>query len=344
MKQLTCEMCGSTEMMKQDGVFVCQACGCKYSVEEAKKMMVEGTVSVQGTVKVDSTDFVEKQIRNARRALGKEDWAEAEKYYNIVEENDPDNIEAVFFSSYGKARLSLSDSDFFKREQIFNVLKKSISVISDYYDTTTENKDEVLKLIDEHIVKLLNATFVFQRQGVSVMGALSAAVGVTGSRVWCANLLNEVKTAFILELKQISAAHDDEIIKELLAKYNPTQVTPNSNSTVQPNTETGNKTEINNAPQTKNENTGGCYVATAVYGSYDCPEVWTLRRFRDYTLAETWYGRAFIRTYYAISPTLVKWFGHTTWFKTLWRGKLDRMVESLNAKGVENTPYKDKLW
>ena len=34
-------------------------------------------------------------------------------------------------------------------------------------------------------------------------------------------------------------------------------------------------------------NSGGCYVATAVYGSYDCPEVWTLRRYRDYTLAAT---------------------------------------------------------
>ena len=38
MKQLTCEMCGSTELIKQDGFFVCQTCGTKYSVEEAKKM------------------------------------------------------------------------------------------------------------------------------------------------------------------------------------------------------------------------------------------------------------------------------------------------------------------
>lgn len=88
----------------------------------------------------------------------------------------------------------------------------------------------------------------------------------------------------------------------------------------------------------------GCYVATAVYGSYDCPQVWTLRRFRDYQLAETWYGRAFIRTYYAISPTLVKWFGHTEWFKKMWKGKLDRMVANLNAEGVEDTPYEDKVW
>ena len=50
----------------------------------------------------------------------------------------------------------------------------------------------------------------------------------------------------------------------------------------------------------------GCYVATAVYGSYDCPEVWTLRRFRDYQLRQTAHGRAFVRSYYKISATLVK--------------------------------------
>lgn len=89
---------------------------------------------------------------------------------------------------------------------------------------------------------------------------------------------------------------------------------------------------------------GGCYVATAVYGSYDCPEVWTLRRFRDYSLAKTWYGRTFIRMYYAISPILVKWFGKRTWFKKLWKPTLDRMVHNLNNTGVDNTPYNDQIW
>ena len=98
------------------------------------------------------------------------------------------------------------------------------------------------------------------------------------------------------------------------------------------------------ANQQSSASSGGCYVATAVYGSYDCPQVWTLRRFRDYTLAETWYGRAFIRTYYAISPTLVKWFGHTEWFKNLWRDKLDYMVDSLKGKGFKDTPYDDRQW
>ncbi len=87
---------------------------------------------------------------------------------------------------------------------------------------------------------------------------------------------------------------------------------------------------------------GGCYIATCVYGSYDCPQVWTLRRFRDYILDETWYGRLFIKCYYAFSPTLVKLFGETKWFKNFWKSRLDKMVYELNCSGVEDTYYQDK--
>jgi hypothetical protein len=93
-----------------------------------------------------------------------------------------------------------------------------------------------------------------------------------------------------------------------------------------------------------NEDTGGCYVATCVYGSYDCPQVWTLRRFRDNILAEYVIGRMFIRTYYAISPTIVRLFGQTAWFRTFWRKHLDHLVHRLQREGVEDTPYRDKIW
>ena len=86
----------------------------------------------------------------------------------------------------------------------------------------------------------------------------------------------------------------------------------------------------------------GCYIATAVYGSYDCPEVWTLRRYRDNILSKTRYGRLFIKIYYTISPKLVKWFGNTQWFKMLWRHKLDKKVLNLQKSGVKSTPYIDK--
>ena len=85
-------------------------------------------------------------------------------------------------------------------------------------------------------------------------------------------------------------------------------------------------------------------LATCVYGSYDCPQVWTLRRYRDITLASTWYGRAFVRVYYAVSPTLVRWFGGYNWFKKFWKGRLDAMVHRLQKDGVDSTPYQDRSW
>ncbi len=120
--------------------------------------------------------------------------------------------------------------------------------------------------------------------------------------------------------------------KSVDAEYIPPQIPP------QPQV-------ISNTPPAQvPQSSGGCYVATCVYGSYDCPQVWTLRRFRDNTLAATWYGRTFIRMYYAISPTLVKWFGKTAWFRKLWKPKLDSMVENLNERGIEDTPYEDIQW
>ncbi|MBQ3545796.1 MAG: hypothetical protein IJA34_12580 [Lachnospiraceae bacterium] len=89
---------------------------------------------------------------------------------------------------------------------------------------------------------------------------------------------------------------------------------------------------------------GCCYVATAIYGSYDCPQVWTLRRFRDNKLSKTWYGRSFVYVYYAISPTFIKLFGHTKWFNKFFRKLLDNMIEKLRNKGYESTPYNDKKW
>lgn len=88
-------------------------------------------------------------------------------------------------------------------------------------------------------------------------------------------------------------------------------------------------------------NTGGCYIATCVYGSYDCPEVRTLRRFRDGVLKKSLPGRLFIRVYYALSPMLVRRFGETGWFRTFWGKKLDRLVHRLQEKGILDTPYED---
>ena len=439
MKQLTCEMCGSTDLIKQDGFFVCQTCGCKYSVEEAKKMMIEGTVDIQGTVKVDNTSFVEKYLANARRAKQKEDWEETEKYYNMVEQNDPTNIEAIFYSAYGKAKLSLIDSDIYKRESVFKVLNKCVSIIDDNFHVDRETEErEIIQQICNDIIEISRSSYVYNqiKDGSGYIKSddklkTEALFYQLGNEMFSSlkNIINILlekgarsKAVFYCQLAVTQAIHlmmnvtvsnlqiwidEIDILKAKAKELDPSyeisdsykiaitdgfmEFDSNSITISKDKTErfsfdtikkieystyyfvkiyTNVRNEVGNEidrhmrffsdeqlaksvynvllariqkhnPDVKK---GGCYVATAVYGSYDCPEVWTLRRYRDYTLGSTWYGRAFIKTYYAISPTLVKWFGETEWFKKMWRGMLDRMVANLQEKGVENTPYEDKNW
>jgi hypothetical protein len=78
----------------------------------------------------------------------------------------------------------------------------------------------------------------------------------------------------------------------------------------------------------------GCYIATAVYGSYDCPQVMVLRRFRDNILATKFFGRAFIKIYYLISPWLVAHFAGQEWFNGFFRKRLDKLILYLKAKGI----------
>lgn len=87
---------------------------------------------------------------------------------------------------------------------------------------------------------------------------------------------------------------------------------------------------------------GGCYVATAVYGSYDCPEVWVLRRWRDDRLASTAVGRRVIRVYYGLSPAAVRLLGGRAWFTEAARRPLDGFVGRLRASGYSSGPYSDR--
>lgn len=86
----------------------------------------------------------------------------------------------------------------------------------------------------------------------------------------------------------------------------------------------------------------GCYVATAVYGSYDCPEVWTLRRFRDEFLNKRRLGRLLVKIYYKISPRLILTFGSIKLIKNINRKILDKIVRKLNGRGYVNSKYIDQ--
>lgn len=347
MKAMVCELCGSNEFIKQDGMFVCQHCNTKYSPEEAKKMMVDVSGS---TVKVDTSEELKNLYELARRAKTDNNSENAQKYYSQIIIKDPSSWEANFYTTYyqsmnckigeiGMAAIRVSNCE----DTVFNLINKNVT-----------DSDERRKAVDEVAARLINiSTMLFNAyknhyDGISyqikskytqeyINNCAAARDIVYNGGDWIVKIFGDEYGDIAACCWRIGVKQHNTLMTNLANKQGNADVIKSYNEKI-------SKYDSNyQAPETKTSS-GGCYVATAVYGSYDCPQVWTLRRYRDDTLAKTWYGRAFIHTYYAISPTLVKWFGNTDWFKNMWKPKLDRMVSNLNSEGVENTPYEDKKW
>lgn len=463
MKRLTCEMCGSTNLVKENGVFVCQSCGVKYSVEEAKKMMIEGVVEVTGTVKIDNTEELANFYQLARRAKSEGNIENAARYYDLILQKRPDDWEAQFYSVYYQSmsvsvekiqsvaititNCAVSTLQMLKnaeREKQYEAINEIVEKLDELVEVfvALSNKDYLAKLKQSQNIGGIKFDYeenckasigILYRVGESIKEIFVDDVELLplAIKAWesCNRIAEREKVAKltvinctrnIMELKTKSLGTEytlrDSILFRLYGIDTSTNIVQlhNGEATIQFDEQelkifgkyvinminvnceeftedyknitsvvlykdvayigTENKEKavsirllcgrydkdrerfdyaieklLKKNPKVKIEKhssleASGCYVATCVYGSYDCPEVWTLRRYRDDTLGATWYGRAFIRTYYAISPTLVKWFGKTKWFKKMWKGKLDRMVKKLQDKGVENTPYEDKDW
>ena len=346
MKPLTCEMCGSNNIIKQDGLFVCQHCGTKYSVEEARKMMIEGTV----TVKIDTSDELEKLYQLARRAKDVNDIENAAKYYSMILIKDPRSWEATFYAVYYKIMGDRSVDVYTAYSSVINSIETAFKLIKE----NIVDKNEQIKVIEEIRLKCIylppflfeiaknrynsNKNTESQNSAVREMIYASMLMYTLGNKIFnefnnypecCQSAAYSWKSGVgyhKMAIPFMTSKEQKEGNKETIMLYV---------SRIQ---------EFDPSYEAPNVETGGCYIATAVYGSYDCPEVWTLRRYRDNTLARSWRGRMLIQLYYALSPTLVRRFGNTRWFKEIWKGKLDYMVSVLNGKGVENTPYKDKNW
>lgn len=156
MKALICTQCNNNKLVQQGDIYVCEYCGTQYTNEQVQKMQIEGTV------KIDNTDLVQKFLQNARRAKMKEDWEETEKYYNMVEQNDPSNIEAIFYSSYGKAKASLIENDLYKRQAVFKILQNCISVIDDNFDLADEEENKkIIEQISNDILAMAESNYVY---------------------------------------------------------------------------------------------------------------------------------------------------------------------------------------
>lgn len=140
MKSLMCELCGSNDIIKTEGLYVCQHCGTKYTVEEARKMMVEGTVSIDRSSELDNL------FELARRARKEKNTVNAQKYYEEILTINPSSWEAAFFSTYYQslnikvAEISLGAN------RITNCTRTALELIRDNIDSSDEQRKAILDI------------------------------------------------------------------------------------------------------------------------------------------------------------------------------------------------------
>lgn len=214
MKKLVCEMCGGTNIVKENGVYVCQNCGVQYSLEEAKKMMIEGTVNIQGTVQVDNSSLVENYYMNARRAMQQEDWEGVERYYDLILQNYPGSIEAIFYSAYGRVKLSFYEADVPKRAQKINVLINNISlIVKSYNPDKKEESQEVIKMISKDVMDMADSSYVYN------VRKNEYGVQVSSDKADTAKLLVAMQKVFVEAMEAILKIDPQAYICEIVIEH-----------------------------------------------------------------------------------------------------------------------------
>ena len=336
-----CPNCGASIQLddeRKEGF--CSYCGSKVEVEEAQKLMI------QGTVKVDTSDELANLYQVARRAKDAGNSENAQKYYDMILVKDPNSWEATFYTTYYQAmqcKIAEIQSAAYSvcncEEAVLELVKSGVkqdefkNVLSEIYVKLSTLSSMLFNASKSHLdgIKSIQVQMQFLQGHIYDSSASAQMMYDYGTLV---------ESKFGEEFGYISAlAWKDgvnihkEYIGHLKEKDGNIKIIEEYTQKIQKYDSEYKRPEID---------TGGCYVATSIYGSYDCPQVWTLRRFRDDTLDTFWFGRCFIKMYYAISPTLVKWFGESAIFKGVFTPILDKMVKSLKNNGVSDKPYNDK--
>ncbi len=370
--QAKCTNCGAAlNVDDSKEAMVCQFCGNAFVVEKAinnyTSVINNSNYFSNATVTI-SNEKTDNLLKLANSAISAGNGKEAIKYSNRVLEIEPESTAAWLVKMKAVEHTStIADP---KTAEIISYGSNAInyahenekaSITKEVYTYYLSRANGLLLIA---IAKMNDTAKVKQIASLGYSAMQGAAKGDSTARILYLNLGNEA-LKLKMQIPNDTISSDNEIQDSIviLCKLYGSLCEADANrisiygsklldTAIESRTKTLNKFK-EGLPDEKNEqitdekvstNNSGCYVATCVYGSYDCPQVWTLRRYRDNTLAKTWYGRAFIHTYYAVSPTIVKWFGNTKWFKKMWKGKLDRMVADLQSKGVESTPYIDKNW
>lgn len=152
MKSLECEICGGTNLVKSGGVFVCQDCGCKYSVDEVRKMMSGGTsVSTSGASSLHSGN-IDTWLNLARKAVDAQNGQQAGEYADKILQADPKYAEAWLIK--GKAALLESTVGIDRYAEAMKYFKECAEIIHGRINSPTTNDIRMLRELQESSISM----------------------------------------------------------------------------------------------------------------------------------------------------------------------------------------------
>lgn len=164
MQAIKCELCGSNQLIKKDGYFQCEHCGTKYTLEEAKKLIVSGTVEF-----VIGNAEKERLLKNAETLLNLGETNKALNLYHEITHKYPNDYRGWFGLFTTPIYRGLASSNSFKLDDHINLLKhltRSIelcedkSKITDFFDFVIESYGANLKtkyLLKKDDLKVYNS-------------------------------------------------------------------------------------------------------------------------------------------------------------------------------------------
>lgn len=137
---IKCEICESTNVVKQDGVFVCQKCGTKYSVEEAKKLFVEDQPIKNN---VGSVDNLTKRLF---LFLEDKNWKDADLVCEKILDIDSENATAYL----GKLLIDYHISDISEMSKLTDDFSDNIN----YKRIVRFGNDDLVKQVNQYLEKI----------------------------------------------------------------------------------------------------------------------------------------------------------------------------------------------
>ncbi|MCQ2201319.1 MAG: hypothetical protein MJZ27_04455 [Bacteroidales bacterium] len=150
MNKFVCETCGSSNLLKQDGLYMCEYCRTKYTVEEVKKLFVE--------VAINHDEEVKELYTAASRELETRNWEAAHETFKHILSLCPNDWEAIFYSEITKTLRDGRESFPHNVVPLCKAINEALHIIQK--ETDDNDQDDNIATITKLVIDLSDIYFI----------------------------------------------------------------------------------------------------------------------------------------------------------------------------------------